>query len=172
MNASPRPGPGASGGTPNTSPSTSQLPAGLVIVPLVAGDIAVAACIDEVVLGGSWPASVFAGELEQADRCYLAARLDATGALVGYGGVALLGGDAHVMTLAVDPEHQGRGYGRALLDALLAAASELGADAVTLEVRRSNRRARRLYGRAGFVEEGVRPGYYPDGEDAVVAWRR
>jgi ribosomal-protein-alanine N-acetyltransferase len=43
---------------------------------------------------------------------------------------------------------------------------------VQLEVRASNQPARALYARAGFVVDGRRPRYYPDGEDAVLmSWR-
>lgn len=48
----------------------------------------------------------------------------------------------------------------------------LGASAATLGVRAGNTAARALYRRLGFTYEGPRPGYYPDGEDAVIMWRR
>jgi len=41
---------------------------------------------------------------------------------------------------------------------------------VLLEVRASNAAAQALYTAAGFVADGRRPGYYPDGEDALL-WR-
>jgi tRNA threonylcarbamoyladenosine biosynthesis protein TsaB len=94
------------------------------------------------------------------------------GQLVGFAGLADLAGEGHVMALAVAPAMQRRGIGRRLLEALLTEAEHAGLDGVTLEVRASDARTRRLYRRAGFVEQGVRPGYYPDGEDAVIAWRR
>ena len=42
---------------------------------------------------------------------------------------------------------------------------------VVLEVRASNAPAQALYRRAGFVVDGRRPRYYPDGEDAVLMSR-
>jgi ribosomal-protein-alanine N-acetyltransferase len=43
---------------------------------------------------------------------------------------------------------------------------------LTLEVRRSNASAIRLYERFGFRSAGVRRRYYQDnGEDALVMWR-
>ena len=92
--------------------------------------------------------------------------------MVGFGGVALLAGDAHVMTVAVAPDAQRGGVGTAVVHGLLAEAVAAGMTAATLEVRRSNRSARRLYRRVGFREDGVRPRYYPDGEDAVIMWLR
>jgi ribosomal-protein-alanine N-acetyltransferase len=61
---------------------------------------------------------------------------------------------------------------RALLDRLEWQAQQRSLSAIWLEVRASNTRARYLYGARGFVEQGVRKGYYPAGglrrEDAVV----
>jgi ribosomal-protein-alanine acetyltransferase len=80
--------------------------------------------------------------------------------------------EGHVVDLAVAPTARGQGIGRRLLDALLAGLRARGAVAHTLEVRASNRAALGLYRASGFVVEGRRPGYYPDGEDALLLWRR
>jgi len=91
--------------------------------------------------------------------------------LVGYGGVALLPGrpgqpaEAEIHTIGVDPAHQGRGTGRALLDGLLAAADGIGATTY-LEVRTDNEAALGLYRSEGFVVVGTRRRYYASGADA------
>lgn len=76
---------------------------------------------------------------------------------------------AHVLTvggLAVDPAAQGRGIGRALLDAAVAEARARGARKLTLRVLGPNVRARSLYERCGFVVEGVlRAEFVIDGRD-------
>ncbi len=92
------------------------------------------------------------------------------GAVVGYGSLALLAGDGHVLGLGVTPQRQGSGIGRQLLLALLAAAGDAAMAGVTLEVRPSNDVARHLYRSCGFEEAGRRPRYYPDGEDALLLW--
>jgi GNAT superfamily N-acetyltransferase len=51
---------------------------------------------------------------------------------------------------AVLPEHEGRGVGSALLEAVATGARELGCCKVTLEVLEHNDRALALYRRAGF----------------------
>jgi ribosomal-protein-alanine N-acetyltransferase len=56
-----------------------------------------------------------------------------------------------------------------LLSQLLAEADGKGAVKITLEVRRSNRKAQNLYGKHGFVLRGIRPRYY-DNEDALIMW--
>jgi [ribosomal protein S18]-alanine N-acetyltransferase len=78
----------------------------------------------------------------------------------------------HINNLAVHPDHRSRGYGRALLAHVLEAASDLGATSATLEVRRSNVAARRLYESAGFLLVGVRTSYYTNPiEDALILTR-
>lgn len=80
--------------------------------------------------------------------------------------------ELHLLNLTVVPEHQGRGHARALLDMLVQRGREQGATSLWLEVRPSNERALRLYHAYGFVQAGVRRGYYPQPqggrEDAVV----
>jgi len=153
--------------------SAPQAPVAWRLAPLTTGQLDEVLALDAHVSADPWSASQFATELALEDRRYLVALADTgdAGPVVGFAGVALLHGGAHVMTIAVAPAQRGRGIGRALLDSLVAEADRVGL-AVTLEVRASNLVARRLYGRAGFDEAGVRPKYYPDGEDAVLLWRR
>ena len=61
----------------------------------------------------------------------------------------------HVTGLAVDPLFEGRGAGRALMQALIELARERGGRRVTLRVFAPNERAQRLYERLGFEREGV-----------------
>jgi [ribosomal protein S18]-alanine N-acetyltransferase len=80
---------------------------------------------------------------------------------------------AHINNLAVRPELRGRGLGSQLLEAIVVEAQRLGAGSLTLEVRRSNIAAQRLYLRAGFHEAGVRKNYYTQPvEDALVLVRK
>ncbi|MFP4150133.1 MAG: ribosomal protein S18-alanine N-acetyltransferase, partial [Nitriliruptoraceae bacterium] len=80
--------------------------------------------------------------------------------------------EGHVLDLAVAPAVRGHGLGRRLLTALLDELAARGAVAHTLEVRPSNLAALALYRGSGFVVEGRRRRYYPDGEDALLLWRR
>lgn len=117
-----------------------------------------------------WTAEVLCAELERDDRSYVVA-LAEDGRVLGYGGIALAGAEAHVMTIAVDAAQRRRGTGRRLMLALLGAARRRGADAMTLEVRETNAAATALYEELGFASSGVRPGYYPDtGEGARILW--
>ena len=77
--------------------------------------------------------------------------------------------EMHINNLAVHPECRRRGLGRRLLAGTLEAAYAMGVRRATLEVRRSNLAAHRLYAAAGFRVMGVRQGYYTQPvEDALV----
>jgi ribosomal-protein-alanine N-acetyltransferase len=97
---------------------------------------------------------------------------EATGALLGYF-VAMAGVDEmHLLNITVAPPVQGRGHARRLLAELLRLCGEHDARELWLEVRVSNAHARAIYEHLGFVQVGMRKGYYPAGfgrrEDAVV----
>ena len=60
-----------------------------------------------------------------------------------------------------------------MLQGVLRQVWQLGADSLTLEVRKTNAAAIALYTGLGFEVEGVRKGYYEDtGEDALIMWKR
>ena len=126
--------------------------------------------IERQVYPRPWSPTLFLAEMaETSNRAYLVARLDKE--VVGYAGMICYGDEAHVTTVAVDPAHHRRKIGTRLLYDLLRAAVEMGARAVSLEVRMSNWGAQRLYGRFGFRPVGVRKGYYQEtGEDALIMW--
>ena len=113
-------------------------------------------------------AAVLAEAAPEVDGVVLVAR-DGTQP-IGMASARLLAGEAHVIRLAVLEHARRCGVGRALLAGLVTWAGERGATAVVLEVRDSNVAARSLYATAGLTLEGMRPRYYPDGEDAQL-WR-
>ncbi|MGI5125173.1 N-acetyltransferase family protein [Pseudonocardia sp. CA-107938] len=84
------------------------------------------------------------------------------GRVVGFVVLRNVFGDApshqHVLEingLAVHPDATGHGLGAGLVEAAVAEAEARGARKVTLRVLAHNDRARRLYARCGFTEEGV-----------------
>lgn len=135
--------------------------------PLVATDLPAIMKIEEAAFIQPWSAALFAQELDQASRRYVAAA--AGDELCGYGGLMLVGDDATVLTLAVAPEWRERGVASRMLIELMSLARRDGARHMTLEVRESNLPALDLYAKFGFQPAGRRPGYYTT-EDAVVMW--
>lgn len=88
----------------------------------------------------------------------LAAYLD--GQPVGF--VATEYGDGYISDLWVDPNHEGKGVGRALLGAIFERITSRDLDSATLEVLTANTRALELYQHLGFVIswQGMRPDGY------------
>ncbi len=91
-----------------------------------------------------------------------------SGRIVGFCGVHKVVDEGHIMNVAVLAEHRGRGVGEALMRTMMA---HTGLSGYTLEVRVSNAAAIALYKRLGFLDAGIRPGYYGD-EDAMIMWRK
>lgn len=97
--------------------------------------------------------------------------LDHDGEHAGHSVLSAAAGEAHLLNISIDFRFQGKGFGRVLLKHMLAAAVELGAKTVFLEVRDSNEVAQALYLSEGFNEVGRRLNYYPakqGREDAVI----
>ncbi|GEO97272.1 ribosomal-protein-alanine acetyltransferase [Kocuria turfanensis] len=114
----------------------------------------------------AWPLEMFSAELAQPVCWYWVAEQDDR--IVGYAGLMCIRPVGDVQTIAVLPEHEGRGIGSALLRTLHGQARELGATEVLLEVRADNPRAQRLYRRFGYEHIHTRPRYYRDGTDALI----
>src|SRR5438874_9888469 len=117
-----------------------------------------------------WSPNLFLAEMnEPRDRLYLAAREGRE--VVGYGGMMVTGEEAHITTIAVDPDHHRRKIGTRLLYELIQGGLGLGATAASLEVRVTNWGAQSMYSRFGFAPVGVRKNYYQEtNEDAVIMW--
>ena len=89
--------------------------------------------------------------------------------VVGFAGVWLMAGEAHLTVIAVREASRRLGIGELLLMAAISLATRHNARLLTLEVRASNVPSIKLYEKYGFVRVGVRRGYYSeDGEDALL----
>lgn len=112
-------------------------------------------------------------ELERPDVCFIYVLRTPECRVAAYCAFWLVVDQAHINNLAVLPELRGRGLGTQLLEAVVAEVAHLGGVLLTLEVRRSNEPALRLYQRAGFRHGGVRTNYYTNPvEDALVLVHR
>lgn len=77
----------------------------------------------------------------------------------------------HIKDLAVHESSRGEGIGTELLTGALRVLESEQVHAVKLEVRESNETARSLYRTRGFDHQRTVPGYYSNGEDALVLVR-
>ncbi len=135
--------------------------------PLDEADLDEVAVVEAASFVEPWSRALFTEEISQPSRRYVAA-LDGEH-ICGYGGIMLVGEDAHLVTLAVAPGYREQGLASRLLVDLIDMARANGARHLTLEVRESNAAALELYRKFGFEPAGRRKGYYTT-EDAVVMW--
>lgn len=118
-----------------------------------------------------WSRRAFQSELsENSYAHYYVAKHE--GQIVGYFGMWVILDEAHITNIAVHPDYRRHRIGRRMLEFSFDRAKEFGATRMTLEVRVSNIPAQTLYRKLGFVERGIRKGYYTDtNEDAIIMWK-
>ena len=84
----------------------------------------------------------------------------------------LIGDEAEIFMIIVDPAHQRRGFGLAYLDQFEARVRSAGGACCFLEVAASNLAAQALYNKAGYQQISKRKNYYKSSqtqpEDALV----
>jgi [ribosomal protein S18]-alanine N-acetyltransferase len=94
------------------------------------------------------------------------------GRVVGYAGLWKVCDEGHITNIAVHPDFRGRGIGSLLMDMLIHTSAMDNIERMTLEVRKSNIAAQKLYYKYGFTACGERRHYYADNdEDAVIMWK-
>ena len=118
-----------------------------------------------------WSRSMFVSELAKPSSLSIAAVLE-DGSLAGYLVLSRYVDAWHVMNVAVAEKHRRLGIASTMLRSLFDVTEDDAERGYTLEVRVSNVAAISLYERFGFVQRGVRHGYYTDNrEDALIMWR-
>ena len=136
--------------------------------PMQDVDVDAMMSLEELAYEFPWTPGIFLDCLRVGYCCWLYTLDDQ---VVGYGVMSVAAGEAHILNLCIHPDYRGQGLGRRLLQRLLTLAAKHRADTAFLEVRVTNRAAKRLYRSAGFNEIGLRRGYYPSRlgrEDAVL----
>ena len=101
----------------------------------------------------------FGGEASPSSREYI----------IGFAGFWVMADEAHLINIAVRKSYRCQGIGELLLISIIDLAAELNTSTITLEVRASNTAAQSLYSKYGFVQVGLRRGYYvSEREDGVL----
>lgn len=94
--------------------------------------------------------------------------------MVGYAVLMLAVDEAELLDIAIDLQHQRQGWGRKLLEEMIALARRHDMHRMVLEVRTSNVSAISLYRKSGFANIGLRRDYYQaqnGREDAILMGR-
>ena len=137
-----------------------------------ADDLGGLLAVEEASFLNPWTREMYLAELENAGVSFCFLACDADGRSIGFCSFWRVLDELHINNLAVLPGYRRQGIASQILHRVFAEGRKVGAGRATLEVRRSNEIARRLYERFGFTVAGVRRGYYrhPE-EDALVLWR-
>ncbi len=142
------------------------------IVPMKMADLDGIMEIERGSFSAPWSRQVF---VEELDREW--AQVDVVrvrdgvmlGAIVGFVNYWLVRDEVHILNVASHPSARRQGHASRLLEHVIGFAHRHKCRYVTLEVRRSNASAIRLYRKYGFRPVGIRPHYYvEDNEDAIV----
>lgn len=149
----------------------SSLLAQLQLRPMTLPDLPALMAIENEAFTNPWSEAMVRKELEQDWSTVLLAE-ESTPAgprLRGFAIFWIVADEVHVLNVATAKAFRRHGVARTLMEALLAAGRARQCRLATLEVRRSNVGAIRLYESMGFRSVGMRPAYYQDDrEDAVI----
>jgi ribosomal-protein-alanine acetyltransferase len=114
-----------------------------------------------------WSIQALSG-LFAASHQALVAECDRSNAICGFLSARVVSDQAEVLNLAVSPVCRRAGHASALLREGLSEFRRFNLSSVFLEVRESNLPAIRFYERSGFANNGVRPGYYRNPNEAAI----
>lgn len=125
------------------------------------------AVIEQQIFSQPWSRQGFLDAVNLANTVFLVA--EENNRIVGYIGMYVAMDEGEITNVAVAPVERCHGIGGMLIAELLKIAENKGIARIVLEVRVSNDSAIRLYEHNGFVQCGVRRGFYEfPKEDAYV----
>ena len=101
----------------------------------------------------------------------LVAEDEERGSIVGFLAATCIGDQCEIENILVEPQSQRHGIACSLLQHFIQQAKEHGARELLLEVRSKNVAARNLYVKCGFIETGLRHGYYHNPDDHAVIYQ-
>lgn len=115
----------------------------------------------------AWNERLFLEEFNNNCSHFYGARV--SGNLCGFLLCHCVNDEAHILKFGVLPDFRNKGIGRTLITYVIREFHAIAVNWATLEVRKSNIVARKLYESVGFSEAGIRQGYYSDNkEDAII----
>lgn len=95
------------------------------------------------------------------------------GRVVGYCMMYYVLDEGEIARIAVEKKMRKKGVGDGLLSETISCCKKMGLTRILLDVRESNESARRFYEKHGFLQDGIRKGFYENPrEDAVLMSRQ
>lgn len=129
-------------------------------------EAAAVAEMEHQIFPDAWSERGILDTLENGQTICLAA--EKAGSLLGYLFAYAAADEADIARVAVVKEARKQGVGNGLMKKLEQIAKERGIQRLLLDVRRSNNTARIFYTKQGFIEDGVRPGFYENPEEDAI----
>ena len=143
----------------------------LLIKPLTEQYVDQVCVLEEEAFSMPWHKESFLEMIRNKDACYLVGIINDE--VVASCGLRNIVGDGEITNVVTAKSMRGKGIGRQMLLKLMEEGTKMGVEAFTLEVRKSNLAAIRLYESLGFVTEGIRKNFYEEPtEDALIMWKR
>lgn len=146
---------------------SNMLPTEYVMRPATFDDLPAIGAIEAEGFADPWASHLYLQEIGQPLRFQRVVATD-TGFVVAYLFAVWQFDELHILKVATHPIYAGRQIASALLAAARDEVANCHGRGLLLEVRPSNQRAIRLYHHIGYHTIGRRPGYYVNGEDALV----
>jgi ribosomal-protein-alanine N-acetyltransferase len=147
------------------------LPPGWAVEPLEEADLDEVLEVERASFTNPWSRQMFVWEMQNTGVSHAFVLRTPSWRVAAFCTLWLVLDEVHINNVAVRPECRGQGVGRALLEWVLGRGATLGAHQATLEVRRSNAAALKLYEGLGFTVRGTRKNYYTSPvEDALILW--
>ncbi|HAF43697.1 MAG TPA: ribosomal-protein-alanine N-acetyltransferase [Gallionellaceae bacterium] len=144
----------------------------MILRDMSEADLDVVLRIEREVHAHPWTAGNFSDALRSKYLCKVYE--SETDGMVGYAILMLAVDEAELLDIAIAAGQQRHGWGRKLLEEMMALARRQNMQRMVLEVRASNAAAIALYRKAGFSDIGLRRDYYPaenGREDAILMGR-
>lgn len=139
----------------------------LTLVRMEREHLEAVAQLEKVCFSQPWSYKSLEEELDNDTAHFFAALSE--GRVAGYIGVYVVYESCFITNIAVYPEFRRKGVGRALIKTAMVTAGSMGADFISLEVRKTNYAAISLYESLGFEEMGLRKNFYRNPtEDALI----
>lgn len=139
----------------------------ILVRKMLEEDVVPVAELEAQIFSQPWSEQGFSDSLHLADTVFLVA--ERQGVILGYIGMYVSMGEGEITNVAVSPAERGCGIGAMLISEIKKEAERRSVGTLILEVRVSNDRAIRLYERNGFLNRGIRRGFYErPKEDAYI----
>lgn len=139
----------------------------LLPVPMTESHLESVLFIERASFAAPWSRKMF--ERELSNRSSRSTVFTINDEVVGFICYWAIQNEAHLLTVAVHPQHRREGIGKAIMSHMEQMCLKEGLNRIILEVARRNEEARNLYKSFGFNAIGFRKRYYKEiDDDAIV----